>query len=294
MFKLFLLLNPIYATLFWAIVLSSVKPQGNEPKTFLGKFFFVACMTFVSYVFYFLPLPEIYVYEDSIYLLTHLSIFPMYYIYVRLLTVDRKLSWRKHYIHFVTPAILIVLYLICVFCMSKEETIDFIYNKLVSNEPVTGVFLFRKIIYNLTRITFIIQGIVYMTQSILVVRKNLQNVVNFYSNTEDDSLDKVQWLNITVSVTMSTCIVMEIFGKERFTGHDFLLIGPSIVFTVMLFIIGWLGNKQRAVLLPDIEEDENDLEGKVTKSQNIHIKNIYKSCLTKTLFILIKILQFGN
>ena len=280
MFKLFLLLNPVYATLFWAVVLNTVKPQGNEPKTFLGKFFVVACLTFVSYVLYFLPLPEIYVYEDSIYLLTHLLIFPMYYIYVRLLAIDRRFSWRKHYIHFAAPTLLTALYAICDLFMSKAEDIDFIYSTLIDGETATGVFMYRKAVYNVTRATFIVQGIVYMTRSILVVQKNRKNVVNFYSNTEDDSLDKVHWLNLTVSVTMTTCIVMEIFGKEKFTGHDFLLIGPSIVFTVMLFMIGWLGNRQRAVLLTDMDDKnetaaacENTDKGKDTKSQNIRIKN---------------------
>ena len=304
MFKLFLLLNPVYATLFWAVVLNTVKPQGNEPKTFLGKFFWVAFITFVAHLLYFIPLPEIYVYADSIYYLTHLLVFPLYYIYVRLLSIDRNFSLKKHYKHLLLPLALFVLYTAGVLFMTKTEYIDFIYDTPVKGEDIKENFLYQQIVSFVIRITFIIQGIVYMTLSILVVNRNQKNVVNFYSNTEDDSLQKVQRLNITVSVTMTTSIVMEIIGKESFAGHDFFLLAPSVIFTVMLFCIGWLGNSQRAVLLTDIEkENENNaaasedtdkgedtsggrhtglpLQETLTKSQNIRIKNRLEKLFNK-------------
>ena len=273
MFKFFLLLNPVYATLFWAVVLNTVKPQGNEPKTFLGKFFVVALLTFIAHLLYFMPLPEIYVYADSFYYLAHLLVFPLYYIYIRLLSIDHNFSLKKHYKYLLAPFTLFVFYTVGSFFMTKTEYIDFIYDTLIKHESVKGVFLYQKIVYFVIRIVFIIQGVVYMTLSILAVKRNQRNVVNFYSNTEDASLDKVQWLNITVSVTITTCIIMEILGKESFTGHDFFLLAPSVILTIMLFCIGWLGNRQRAVLLTDIsDENENAAVGENTKSKNTHIK----------------------
>ena len=294
MFKLFLLLNPVYATLFWVVVLNTVKRQGNEPKTFLGRFFMVAFLTFVAHLLYFIPLPEIYVYVDTIYYLTHLLVFPLYYIYVRLLSIDRNFSVKKHFKHLFIPLVLFVLYTAGVFFMTKTEYISFIYNTSVDGEGMKALFLYQQIVSFVIRITFVIQGVVYMTLSILVVNRNQRNVVNFYSNTEDDSLYKVQWLNITVSLTMTTSIIMEVIGKKSFAGHDFFLLAPSVIFTVMLFCIGWLGNTQRAVLLTEIEKENESavadeytdigevtdegrhtglpLQEKLTKSQNIYIK----------------------
>ena len=279
MFKLFLLLNPVYTTLFWAVVLNTTRRQGNEPKTFLGKFFIVSLITFVAHLLYFIPLPEVYVYADSVYYLTHLLVFPMYYLYVRLLAIDRQFSWQKHYKYLIAPFALFVCYTAGIISITKTEYIDFVYETLIENRPVTGIFIYRKAVYFAIRIAFIIQGVVYMTLSILAVRKNRKNVVNFYSNIEDDSLDKLQWLNVTVSITMTTSILMEILSKEKFTGSDFFLLAPSVIFTVMLFCIGWLGNKQRAVLLTDIEEEkemetksEEQEKTKETKTKHIHIK----------------------
>ena len=277
MFKLFLLLNPVYATLFWAVVLNTVKSYGNEPKTFLGKFFVIAFVTFVAHLLYFMPFPEIYVYADSFYYLTHLLVFPLYYIYVRMLSIDHCFSLKKHYKHMLVPLVLFVFYAAGVFSMTKTEYIDFIYNTLINGEENKKIFPYQKIVYFVIRIAFIIQGIVYMTLSIVKVNRNQRNVVNFYSNTEDDSLRKVQWLNVTVSVTMTTCVIMEILGKESFTGHDFFLLAPSVILTVMLFSIGWLGNRQRAVLLIDIENENETTNRQTVKGRDISLPMQEKS-----------------
>ena len=272
MFKLFLLLNPIYTTLFWAVVLNTVKPFSNEPKTFLGKFFVVACFTFIAHALYFIPFPTLYVYVDSIYYLTHLLVFPLYYIYVRLLALDRHFAWKKHYKYLVIPFVLFFFCAVGSFFMTKAEYIDFIYDTLMENKGAHGIFLYQKIVYFVVRIAFVIQGIVYMSLSIVNVNSNQKSVDNFYSNTEDDSLRKVQWLNVTVSVTMTTSIIMEVLGKERFAGHDFFLLAPSIIFTVMLFCIGWLGNRQRAVLLTNIEEENESVVDGQEKINKIESK----------------------
>ena len=280
MFKLFLLLNPVYVTLFWAVVLNTVKPRGNEPKAFLGKFFVVEFLLYLSHLFFFLPLPEIYHFAEPFYHLFSLLVPPLYYIYVRMLAIDRYFSWKKHAKYLIVPFTLFVFYGAGVLCMSKAEHIDYMYDKIIEGKNVTGIFLYQKIVYFVIRTTFIVQGILYLTLSILTVRKNRENVENFYSNTEADSLRNVQRLNITVVVGMTAGIVASAIGKESFVGSSFSLIAPSVIFTVMLFAVGWLGNRQRAVLLTDIaEENENATvgedtdKGEDTKSQNIHVKN---------------------
>lgn len=259
MFKLLLLLSPLYATLFWVVVLNIVERQGNEPKWFLGKFMIVSLITFISHALYYLPLPELYIYTDSLYCLTHLLIFPLYYIYVRLLAIDPQFSWKQHSKFLMVPVAIFVLYGIGTLFMSKEEYIGFLYRSRPEEIPVTGIFLYLKSIKQFAKAVFVIQGIAYMSLSIIAVKRNSERVANFYSNAEY-SLRKVQWLNVTLLVTISTCIVMEIIGKENFVGNSSFLIAPSVILTGMLFWIGLLGNSQRQVLLTCGKDDEMDEE----------------------------------
>ena len=258
MFKLFLLLSPLYATLFWAVVLNIVERQGNEPKWFLGKFMIVSLIIFISHTLYYLPLPELYIYADSLYYLAHLLTFPLYYIYVRLLAIDPRFSLRQHYKFLILPVVIFLLYGIGTLFMSKADYIGFLYPTL-SEPPVTGIFLYQKIMRHLVNVVFVTQGMAYMSLSIIAVRRNSEKVANFYSNSEY-SLRKVQWLNVTLLVTIFTCIVMEIISKENFAGNSSFLIAPSVILTGMLFWIGLLGNSQRQVLLTCGKDDEMDEE----------------------------------
>lgn len=257
MFKLFLLLSPMYATMFWAVALNIVKKEGHEPKWFLGKFMIVSFIIFASHMLYYLPLPGLYIYFDSLYYLAHLLIFPLYYIYVRLLAIDREFSSRQHSKYLVVPVVAFAFYGIGTLFMSKAEYIGFVYNSLPEEVPVTGVFLYQKNVKYLINAVFVIQGIVYMTLSALTLNRNREKVADFYSNPET-SLNKVQWLNITLLVTIGSCIVMEIISKESFTRNSFFLIAPSVVLAVMLFWIGLLGNSQRQVLLSHEKDDGGD------------------------------------
>jgi AraC-like DNA-binding protein len=251
MFKIILLLNPIYVTLFWSLVLNTNRVKGNIPKLFLGKFMIVAFFLYLSHFFYYLPLPEVYHYADPFYHLFNLLVYPMYYIYIRLLTVDDRFEVKKHSIFLILPLLIFVLYGVGVLLMTQEEHVAYLYQQLYTNTPLSGIFLYQKTVYLLCRFVFIMQGLTYMWLSYRLVAKHKEHIINYYTNTADDSLDKIHILNITLSITIVAGILLSVLGKESFMSDERALILPSGIFTIMLFWIGWLGNKQRALLISD-------------------------------------------
>ena len=268
MLKLILLVSPVYVTLFWYLTLNTNKAKGSEPKFFLGKFLGIACLLFFSHLLYFLPLPGWYHYADPFYHLFSLLVYPIYYVYIRLLTVDRVFDWKKHGVYFLPALLLFLLYLAGVLLMTKDEHLDYLYRLLLSGEKLRGIFLYQKSVYLTCRVVFIIQGLVYMWLSIRLVAANKKNVQNYYANTSADNLDKIYWLNISLFVTIVFGIILSLIGKENFVSDEKSLILPSVIFSVTLFVIGWLGNIQRAVLTesgdqfqdPVIERIEEEYE----------------------------------
>lgn len=268
MLKLILLLSPVYVTLFWSITLHTNRVKGSEPKFFLGRFMGIACLLFFSHMLYFLPLPGLYHYADPFYHLLSLVVYPIYYVYIRLLTVDRVFDWKKHGVYFLPALLLFLLYLAGVLLMTKDEHLDYLYRLLLSGEKLRGIFLYQKSVYLTCRVVFIIQGLVYMWLSIRLVAANKKNVQNYYANTSADNLDKIYWLNISLFVTIVFGIILSLIGKENFVSDEKSLILPSVIFSVTLFVIGWLGNIQRAVLTesgdqfqdPVIERIEEEYE----------------------------------
>ncbi len=226
----------------------------------------IAFLLYLTHLFYFLPLPDIYHFADPFYHLFSLMLCPMYYVYIRLLTVDYSLSFKKHSLYFLPPVLMFILYGAGLLLMSKEEHLDYLYHYLISDVKLSGVFLYQKTIYSICRLIFILQGLIYIWLSIDIVSKNKKNIHNYYANTENDSLDKIYWLNISLFITIVGGIILAILGKENFIYREEMLIIPSIVFSIMLFVIGWLGNMQGSVIV-DIKEDKLCKEKEVSAGE---------------------------
>src|SRR5512133_1835271 len=157
MFTYILLLNPVYVTLFWIVVLNLYPRKGNEPKRFLGKFMIVAFVVYISHLFFFLQLNHLYIWIDSFYTFASLAVFPLYYIYVLLLVRDHSFSWSRHGRYLIIPASIFVL--ICVGYIRMNDETQMNYVTLVQH----GIFSagkgieYMKVMTFLTKIVFILQ-----------------------------------------------------------------------------------------------------------------------------------------
>ena len=106
MIRYLAVLNPLYATLFWAIVLTIGTFRINRAKFMLGIFMMVAFFLYLGHAFYFTRNFWVFTWYEWVYTLTSLSVFPMYYHYIRLLTVEPKLRFSDlvHYLPAITIA----------------------------------------------------------------------------------------------------------------------------------------------------------------------------------------------
>ena len=255
MLKLTLLLNPIYVTLFWAITLHIHPRNTHFPKAFLGKFMAVAFLLYLSHFTFFYPIPEAYHYLDSFYNLFSLLLYPMYYIYIRLLTVDAKFELKKHYPYFIIPLVLFLLYGTGILLMTKEQHLDFVYNILPSKTHTSGIFSYQKNIYLLSRVVFVLQGIVYLYLSNREIKRNKSTIEHYYTNTESSNINNIYFLNLTLIFTMLIGIALSFMGKELFLRSTHILIFPSLFLSVLLFSIGLLGSMQKAVVISKEEQE---------------------------------------
>ena len=121
-----LLLNPVYVTLFWTIVLNLHPREGNEPKWFLGKFMIVAFLIYFSHLLFFLELHPRYIWVDSFYNFASVAVFPLYYIYVLLLVRDRKFGWKLHGRYLIAPGLVFVLIALGYIRMNDETQMNYV------------------------------------------------------------------------------------------------------------------------------------------------------------------------
>ncbi|NDP21903.1 MAG: hypothetical protein GZ091_12605 [Paludibacter sp.] len=245
MLKQILLLTPVYVTLFWSITLNTESRKHGNPRLFLGKFMFFAFLIYLSHFFFFLPYSGIYYFIDPIYQYASLLVFPLYYIYFRLLTVDNKFSIKLHYAYLTAPTMLFVLYCIGVILTPAAEFKSWIYNHDFQSESFGIQYL--NLVYLLIRICFLVQVIATLIGNFMLIKKHGDKAQQYYSDLEDSSTLKVRILNYSMIVTAFSSLILGVLGRNFFQNQFTGIAIASIVFSIVLYIIGWLGDTQKTL-----------------------------------------------
>jgi AraC-like DNA-binding protein len=266
-----LLLNPVYVTFFWAVVLHLNRRRKDEPRLFLGKFMILAFVIYLSHFFYFHELYDAYIWLDCFYNFASLSVYPAYFIYVLLLTRDDRFSLRKHGRYFIAPAIIFVAMAIGYIVMNDEQEAMYIREVIYGKLGGTGIMRYMNVVSITEKLVFVTQILIYLFLSFREIRTHTKQLLNSYSFTENRSLLWVQVMNITFFLTSLASIAIAIIGRERFLENSGMLLFPSVIFSVMLFTIGLLGNTQKAVLLE--KYDSMDHTGEEDERIPARLKN---------------------
>jgi len=225
----------------------------------------VAFIVYFSHFLYFSGQTNLYRYIDSIYTFASLLVFPLYHIYIRLLTVDKKFKFSKHYFYILPPTIIFILHSIGLMLLTADEQLDFFNEVMPGLHQATGNQIFMMVIFYAGRVVFISQIFMYLFLNFKLLIKNRQQVEHFYSNTESMSLSWVQFFNVSLGIISFASILVALAGREAFTDSTLSLAIPSLVFSALLFFIGLLGNNQITVHTPI----SDPLTNKSNDSENV-------------------------
>lgn len=269
--------TPMYITFFWAILLLPTKHQENRAKYFLGVFMFVAFLLYVSHAIYFNNRQEIYMYFDPVYTFASLSVYPLYYWYIKLLTVETSFQIKN--LKMLLPAFFLSIATMVVYMfMTDEQRQIYVVGVLFKNqkgEISETIINIQKAIYYASRLVFSIQVIYFLVKgSRLVVRYN-NNICNFYSNLESKTIGWVNLLLYSFVLTSIMSIAFNVLGKTVFIDSTFHLLIPSLIFSLLLFMIGYQGYMQNYTVA-DLEFDKGPIP-------EIEIKKINQQKLKESL-----------
>jgi AraC-like DNA-binding protein len=242
-----IVLTPVYVSLFWALVLLCNRYSFNRPRFWLGIFMLMAACLYGSHALYFSGAVQAYLRVDFIYVFSALSVYPLYYIYVRLLACDVRL--KRSYAWHLLPAVLLSLAMFLLSSVSSQDEKQMYFDVVLVTQQfpapgLPGIVRGMAVVFLLTRFIFGFQVIYYLIRGYWLVRKYDQRIANFYSNIEGRKLLWVRMLTISLFLASIASSVANILGRGLFLKHDLLLAIPSGIFSTLLFVIGFLGGKQ--------------------------------------------------
>jgi AraC-like DNA-binding protein len=275
--------TPMYVTFFWAVVLLITKRENNRAKFFLGIFMFVAFLLYFSHAVFFQRLFSFYTYVDPVYIFSSLSVYPFYFWYIKLLSVETHYRWYN--LRLLVPALVFsVISAVLYVLMTESEQNEYIQIFLLKNKTDVSTSLLvqlQKYNYIVSRLIFAIQVFYFLYYGSKLVRSYHKKIENFYSNLESKSILWVNILLYSLVITSLMSITFNFIGRSFFMGSKTLLIFPSLIFSILLFLIGLLGYMQNHTVI-DLELDEeknNDLNSKNDNVGKLNEKllNLFKN-----------------
>jgi AraC-like DNA-binding protein len=247
MLKEVIVLTPMYISIFWALVFFSNRYHENKARFWLGVFMLVTASLYACHAVFFHNYRELYLKIDSIYLFTGLSVFPLYYIYIRLLTCDLNPK-RKYILHFLPAAAFsVALFLTGRFLVSEERMLYYelvLINHSFPQTEASTVLKAAAAVFYMSRVVFAAQTFIYLLLGYRLVLRYNKRIANFYSNLEGRELLWVKLLIISFLLTSVVSFAVNMIGRGYFLNNYLLLTVPSLMFSFLLFLIGIQGNKQ--------------------------------------------------
>ena len=232
MVDIIILYMPMFVCFFWAVALLLDSGKNDKAKVVLGIFMVTSTMLYFSHIIFFSSREELYIIIDPLYTFSSLSVFPLFFIYIRLLCRDTNfnplLLWTLMPAFFFGGAIAII------YSLLGEEELKELVLMVIYKERVDYSFsLIGKaggIIYKAGRVTFVLQVVLFVYYSRKYISEYTRNIDEFYSATEGKNLKSIRMMTLVMLVTGVFAIISGIIGKAYFVESHLLL-------SLLLFLV---------------------------------------------------------
>ena len=242
MVRTILLLTPIYITLFWSIALTGNKKKQSIPQSLLSKFMLFLVLCFISIFLYYAPFPAIYPYFDCMFQYSISLIFPIYYLYFRLLTIDEKISIKIHARYLVIPFILATIYSVEVCLIPWTEFTTWLFNE--NAFPDSPEFQFLSITRDIIWIHFIVQLIITFIANKILIKKYGVKEEQYYSDLEEENYKNAKFLNYCMAFLFIISLITFAITYEFTLPNQTFLYAILSISSIMFYLIGYVGSKQ--------------------------------------------------
>jgi len=200
---------------------------------------------YISHYIYFSHLTTIYPYVDVVLQFASLLVFPLYHIYFRLLTVDQKFSFKIHARFLAIPTLISLTYAIGVLLTSTIEYKTWLFDEHAYSG--SGYIQFLGIMRSIIRIVYLMQVVISVTGNFILIRKHGEKAEQFYSDIQDGRYNNANMLNYSIIVMGVAAFTFTLLGRQFLINQDTLIEIGWTVFSIMLFIIGYMGITQKPI-----------------------------------------------
>lgn len=237
---------PMFTTLFWAIILLSTREEHGRAKIIFGIFMSAAFLLYTSHAVFFQKLENIYLFFDPIYTFATLVVYPIYYWYIKQLTTDKEYDFTNLYLLIPGTLLSLLTAIIYILMDSGERTSyinEFLYTGITEfTSPLIKAQIYT---YITARVSFAIIIVYVFVKGQPIVKKHNQKIANSFSNLRKKTIHWVNGLLNTFIFISILCISINFIGRSIFLDSTALLAIPSLLFSILFFLLGYLAYHQQ-------------------------------------------------
>ena len=237
---------PLQVCFFWSVVLLlDWFRLRSADKLRLLAFSLATTVLYAGHYIYFNQCYSMLPLSDTLYSAANLMVFPLYYLYIKEVTegnITRRLT-----ILLLMPAVIMALTLaLCYGMMPQHDRLQFVSSILYGHDmELDSVWTTTCYVAHLVaKIVFAMQIPPVIISGYRKINRYDSMVKASYADVEDKQMYHINTVMVLMMMTSLASFAVNILGRQYFTVHTLWLAVPSLIFSVLLFMLFYAGHLQ--------------------------------------------------
>ncbi|WP_455536709.1 helix-turn-helix domain-containing protein [Prevotella koreensis] len=275
MINIFFSVLPLSVSLGWFVAFAARYRKADSAQRLLVLFFFLCVLLYIAHAIYFNHKYSLFAHVEAVYSFCTLSGYPLYYLYISNLTDEKPCTLRRFWV--LLPSLIVALVAMVLYLLMDEETrCCFVVHEFYTHKShghdlswVVNAQIYRVYVMKLL---YVVQIIPVCYFGYKKLKRFDDSIRNFYADTENKTLWPVRVLLITLLVYACVSVTANFLGREFFIKEWWMICIPSVLFSILLFSVGFVGYKQRFTAADFYRELREADEIERNRKQNNKVK----------------------
>ena len=250
---------PMFACGFWAVLIGCTLYFDGRNRGYLMLLLFMVMATllyaghcaFLNHFYSDMPV------LDSLYSFANLAVYPLFYIYIVSITSPES-QLRHTWLYFIPSAVIGIMVSVIYIMMSPQELDSFVRIISYNEDFGSGTGLCKMMGYTrlAAKAVFAIEVVAVLIAGSLKITAYNKSIEAYYADTEGKKLTAFQWYMYLFTACSLASIIFNFIGRSRFDSSAWMMAIPSLLFSSLLFGLGFIGFRQ-SFTIDHFEQEES-------------------------------------
>ena len=283
---------PMFACGFWAILIGCTLCFDGYNRRYLILLLFMLMTTLLYaghcafFNHFYSDMPVL----DSLYSFANLAVYPLFYVFILSMTSPES-QLRHTWLYFI-PSAVIGIMVSAIYVMMSSQELDYFVRIISYNEEYgsgTGLCKMMGYIRLTAKAVFAIETVAVLFAGSRKITAYNKSIEDYYADTEGKKLTAFQWFMYLFTACSFASIIFNFIGRFRFDGSAWMMAIPSLIFSSMLFGLGFISFRQ-SFTIDRFEQEEsadrlNPETAPVCKEEKPLIERIEEVVTKRQLFL---------